>query len=516
MTLALDPIRRWRCHVLAFSLLALCGCASPPVDLAPPRPDRPWRPSTSGQGEILPQLSSPSDQEHSDHVLPVNTALAVTPAAPAIETGRPYDLAELIDLAQSASPDTRIAWNAARQAALAAGLAKSAYLPRLSASVLGGHQVSHARPSASGVRADSDSNVDGAVSALTLQWLLFDFGERKALVDSANQVTLAAGINFTAAHQTLIHRVSLAYYAYAAARTRSQNAAQSLDDARAVEKAAQARLAHGVGTIVEVAQTRQASAQAQLFKVQAEGATQDAYVTLLAAMGVPPLTKITIAAPADHQLSTHLGADVAQLISDALGRRPDVLAAHSAVLAGEARERAARAAFLPKVFVAANASYATGDLSVTGLPAITPDQPPTLNLDSSRSSGLVLGGITVPIYDGGVRRNAMAQARIRTDTARLTLEQVRNQAIQQIVVADNTLRTSLAAHDAAETLLEAAQTTFDAALTAYRNGLGSAPETLVAERQLLEARNAYADAYSGALSAAATLALATGALGESP
>lgn len=438
------------------------------------------------------------------------------PAPPAIEAGRAYGLADLIDLAQSTSPDTRIAWNAARQAALAAGLAKSAYLPRLTASVLGGHQTSRARPSALGVRPSADSTADGAVSALTLQWLLFDFGERKALVDSADQFTLAADINFTGAHQALIHRVSLAYYAYNAARTRSQNTALSLDDARAVERAAQARLAHGVGTIVEVAQARQASAQAQLSKVQVEGATQDAYVTLLAAMGVPPLTQITIAAPVDHRLSTGLGADVAQLISDALGRRPDVLAAHSAVLAGQAQERAARAAFMPKVFVSANASYATGDLSVTGLPAIAADQPPTLNLNSSRAGGLVLGGVTVPLYDGGLRRNAMAQAKIRTDTARLTLDQVRNQAIQQIVTADNTLRTSLAAHDAAKTLLEAAQTTFDAALTAYRNGLGSAPETLVAERQLLEARNACADAYSGALAAAATLALATGALGESP
>ena len=62
----------------------------------------------------------------------------------------------------------------------------------------------------------------------------------------------------------------------------------------------------------------------------------------------------------------------------------------------------------------------------------------------------------------------------------------------------------------------AAQTTFDAALAAYRSGVGSITDLTLAETQLLLAKNASADAYSTALSAAATLALATGALGQAP
>jgi len=59
----------------------------------------------------------------------------------------------------------------------------------------------------------------------------------------------------------------------------------------------------------------------------------------------------------------------------------------------------------------------------------------------------------------------------------------------------------------------AAETTFDAALAAYRNGVGSITDLTVAETQLLQANNASTDAYSTALSAAATLALSTGTLG---
>ncbi len=101
--------------------------------------------------------------------------------------------------------------------------------------------------------------------------MLFDFGQRQAIVESADQTTIAADIRFTAAHQALIHQVSLAFYAYSAAHSRAVAAAQSLADARAVQQAAEARYAHGIGTIVEVAQARQATAQAVSPKCRLQG-----------------------------------------------------------------------------------------------------------------------------------------------------------------------------------------------------------------------------------------------------
>jgi outer membrane protein len=49
-----------------------------------------------------------------------------------------------------------------------------------------------------------------------------------------------------------------------------------------------------------------------------------------------------------------------------------------------------------------------------------------------------------------------------------------------------------------------------------RNGVGSITDVTIAERHLLVAKNAATDAYSTALSSAATLALAAGILGSSP
>ncbi|WP_049623050.1 hypothetical protein [Frateuria defendens] len=58
----------------------------------------------------------------------------------ALDGAKTYALADLIDLAESCNPETRIAWNEARRAALAAGMAASAYLPQLTASALEGRQ----------------------------------------------------------------------------------------------------------------------------------------------------------------------------------------------------------------------------------------------------------------------------------------------------------------------------------------------------------------------------------------
>ena len=57
-----------------------------------------------------------------------------------IDSERVYGLPELIDIAESANPDTRIGWERARQAALAVGLAKAEYLPTISAIALAGYQ----------------------------------------------------------------------------------------------------------------------------------------------------------------------------------------------------------------------------------------------------------------------------------------------------------------------------------------------------------------------------------------
>ena len=184
-------------------------------------------------------------------------------------------------------------------------------------------------------------------------------------------------------------------------------------------------------------------------------------------------------------------------------------AAQKASLAGV---RAAEAEFLPKVFLAGTGSYNNGTLSVSGVPSIG-NLSPILNLSPKGFGGTVLGGVTVPLFDGGTRAALLEQAQNKSENAGLVLTRTRDEAVRQIVLANNALRTSLSAYNAAAAVVSAGKTTFNAALAAYRSGVGSITDATMAETQLLQAKNAATDAYSTALSAAATLALSTGSLG---
>src|SRR6267378_389796 len=76
---------------------------------APSRPDAPW--PTPDLRAFSERLRAERPQE--------------------IDTNKDYDLTELIDLAERVNPQTRFAWENARQAASAVGLAKSEYYPIL-------------------------------------------------------------------------------------------------------------------------------------------------------------------------------------------------------------------------------------------------------------------------------------------------------------------------------------------------------------------------------------------------
>ncbi|HEY0296487.1 MAG TPA: TolC family protein [Bordetella sp.] len=501
--------------VYVAALLGLGGCASASLDLAPAGPDRPWHPQTNSDGEILaapPALSG--DAAGGGYTLPANKKLAQLPPATDVDSSRDYALPELIDLAQSANPRTRIAWNAARNAALAVGIAKSAYLPYLAATAMGGYAAGHGSGSNNLLgSASDDASTHGTVSALTLQWLLFDFGGRDARVQAAQQTSIAANIALTAVHQQLIHEVSVAYYQYDAARARAANARQALANAGTLAAAARARYQHGAGTVVETAQAEQNLAQARFALTSALGVESDAYLGLISALGISPLSKPRIAPLPRRALPSDLGASVETLVADALARRPDMLGAYAAQQAEQAKVKAAETEFLPKVFLSASTSYSSGQSAITAIPAVG-QQPAAVNLDNHRAGSAVLLGVTIPIYDGGLRSAVLMQAHNDAASAQLRLARTRDEAVRQIVAGQNALRTSLASHEAAAVLIKASQTTYDAALATYRNGVGSLTEVTLAQNQMLLARNAYADSYSAALSAIASLALATGSIGS--
>jgi outer membrane protein len=451
-----------------------------------------------------------------DFVLPENAKAGALPKSHVqLTEDREYKLPELIDIAERQHPETRIAWETARNAALGAGIAESTYLPRVTANVIGGYQGSTGESSGLGYTANGSAHITGSVSALSLEWLLFDFGGRKNIVGAARDVSDASTIAFTGAHQRVIYAVSMAYYAYLAAVQRRKANESALTNAREIETAADARYKGGEGTVLETSQSHQLTAQSQLALVQAQGAEQDWYIALLTAIGLSPLNHIRIARLDPHPLSAGELTPVDQMVQSALERRPDVLAAYSTMQASETSIKAAEAQNLPKIFLAGTGAYVSGQLDLTAIPAIG-QQIPTFNISGGHWNSTILLGLTIPVFDGRQRANAIQQAKNSSDKAKATLDEVRLNAVREVASAQNSLRTSIAANQAALALMSAAQTAYDAALDSYKQGVGTVTATVTAQTQLLQAQLAADDAYMDALSAAASLAFATGTLGSAP
>lgn len=507
-------MRRHRRLLGLAPLLLLAACATRSIDLAPDRPDRPWVPATDASGEIQPGTRPVAGGDRT-YSLPANTYLSSLPPTTDIDRNHAYSLPELVDIAETANPTTRLAWDEAKVAALAVGLVRATYLPRLTASAAGIAETSHEDKALNASSANGNGDGQGAIGSVSLEWLLFDFGERRAVVKAAQELAVVSDIHFDATHQEIVHDVSVAFYAASSAHDETANAERSLADTLIVQDAVEQRRAHGQSTVVEVALARQASAQARLGAVQARGHEVDARITLLTAMGISPLSELKLTEIPYRLLSSADGRDAEAAVSRSLARRPDMLAALANERAAEEGVEAARADFRPKVFLSAGASYHTGHLDITALPG-TGSTDGTDNLTSNKRDAHAILGITIPLYDGGTRSARLEQARARADGATAQLESARDLAIHEIVVARTTVETSIAACAAADELMVAAQTSFDAALGSYRSGIGGLTDVETAEISLVNARNDRSVSFNTALTAAASLALATVALSGTP
>ena len=213
--------------------------------------------------------------------------------APVIDPDKRYELPELIGLAQRVNPETRVAWEAARGAALAVGLVESEYFPVLAMSALGGYK-SVGVPIPKNLVSDGFFRFDlaQAVPALNLRWLLLDFGRRGSARDAAKERLLAANLGFNRKHQQIAFAVQSAFYGLTSIRARIAVAQSSLDAARAVQDAAERRLQSGLGTRPELALARQQTAQAIFEVEEVVDKERDAQVTLAESIGIPPTTPI--------------------------------------------------------------------------------------------------------------------------------------------------------------------------------------------------------------------------------
>ena len=449
---------------------------------APPSAERPW---------AIPESAFARAARLADQATPVPK--------------EQYGLAELIDLAERANPETREAWETARAAAAAEGLVESQFLPQLSFEALAGYEHTPLpAPKSLIPKGFFESHTQEFIPSLTLKWLLFDFGRRNASLQAAQADSFVANVAFTGSHQSLIFSVSQAYFDLGAARGRLHAAQKALSTAQTTQAATTAKRNNGLATIVSVAQAERETAQARYNLTAAEGAATNAMANLVATLGIGAGTEIDVADSAELPLPPAPEQNVQAAIKQALAHRPDVLAALGKVDSAEASLKGAQRAYYPVVSLSAHAFQNMGAVSSDGRPYSGIDRP----------GANVLLSITVPIYDGGMRKSQISVARAKVREAEGNLEQTHDSAAQQVVRAYNSLVTSLSEYQAATALSQAAHTAYDAALRSYRQGVGTYTDLSTEENAVVQAETQLEDARASAHTAAAALAFAMGAIGS--
>jgi len=490
-----------------FRRIALAGCTllgacNDTRDLAPASPDTPWQFQPSKEAPAAP---APAAVGARRFTVPENTAVQL-PSPADIDPNHTYSLVELIDIAQRRNPATRVAWEQARQAAINVGIARAAYLPALTASAVAGweHFVLPF-PSNLVPQGFIIFNAQEAIPQLAVNYLLFDFGGRAAGVEAAGQLSIAGNVAFTAAHQQLIFNVARAYFTLDGADAAVRAARQGLADAKVVQQSAEALFGRGLNTIVDVQLARRATAQAQYDLAQADTAQYDAMYTLLAAMDLPPTTKLRVADASARPLPPRTVRTVEDVLSEALRQRPDLLADVAKLRATDAEIAAARSALAPKVALSANVQGNLGRLSVNNSPFFSVDKP----------QGAALLKFEWPLYEGGLLQNKLSLAQSKREEAAAALQERTDQALREVALAYDQVDTVLQQYDAAIALQTASEAAFHSASDSYAQGVGTFTDATSAQTGLATARAAVARAHAQSLINAAALAFATGELTSS-
>ena len=195
-----------------------------------------------------------------------------------------------------------------------------------------------------------------------------------------------------------------------------------------------------------------------------------ALIALKTTLGVDLASPITAAEPLQYSQTT---ISVEEGIRQAVESHPDVQSAGKQFEAAEAEVRAALGRYLPEV--SATWMYDWQRMRNRDEPFERPE---------GYSAGLVL---TIPLFDGFMRENAVATARARRDKARELLVQARqqvakevNQAALMLVAADKNV-------DASRKGLQQAEEQFRIAQERFGSGRGIQLEVLDAQSTLTRA-----------------------------
>ncbi|CAB3753578.1 TolC family protein [Paraburkholderia solisilvae] len=427
---------------------------------------------------------------------PFDGAVTICPAHPPAEA---LTLDDAITRVLCNAPAARNAFAMARARAAEVGIAKAAYLPTINAT--GGverTQTSTTYHYAGIPGFTSTQQGNARYGSLDLNWVLFDFGQRSAALDNADQLLNAAYATYDATLQAAFVDAAQAYYDVTTASASVIAARVSEESACKILEAAAARHAAGAGTLADELQARTACTKATLSRVTDEGKLKTVEGSLAILMGLAADTPVMLAPDVPPVEPEFLEA-VSGLIEQAKLDHPKVRAARAKLEAARAGVDSAWAQGLPTISL-------TGNLSINN-PA---DQPA---VNTSMRERVIGVQISIPLFEGFARGYRVADARAQVDAARADLAASEQDVSRDVWASYQALATATENVDESRSLVAISQESLKVSRGRYQAGAGTIIELLDAQAAAADAQQQEITSLSAWRSARLKLTASLGQLG---
>ncbi|MGN6655372.1 MAG: efflux transporter outer membrane subunit [Rhodanobacter sp.] len=394
---------------------------------------------------------------------------------PAAQWWRQYhdpQLDDLMDRATRQSPDLAMAQSRVAQAEQSARLAAA----QLGLSVNGSAQVARQRLSDHGLIPSQFLGFSWYNQADLGAQLKYDFdwwGKKRATLEAALDQAHAAEAQRSAAALALQYAVADTYYGWQADQARLQLAEQALATQRRFSRIADLRVRQGVDLPDEAQKARAQLAAVQEMRAALEGSAKIRRASLASLLGVAPEQLPDLQPRPLPRVDEGIPANAAL---DLIARRPDIAASRWQVEAALRQTDAARAEFFPDFSISAMAGLSSIDLG-------------KLFTAGSRTFSLT-PALHLPIFNGGALKANYGVSKAQLDAAIAQYDSTVLTAAREVATQALGAQQIAAQRAAQRTRVDAQRQLLAKAQARAAQGVRDARESLAAEAQWLQQRDA--------------------------
>lgn len=418
-------------------------------------------------------------------------ALPQVPAAPLSplpEGDRPLSLPELTEFALRNNPRTRQAWFAARAAAAGVGIERSDILPTIT--VDGVYQ----RSESGGQTGNQNPWLTRYGPAVTLTYLLYDFGARESQLRAAEYQALAAVLTQNRVLQEVVFQVEQAYFRFLGFEALVRSNELFLKSVSTSLDATQRRREGGLATAADVFRAETQVAQARLNLTRSRGEVEKARGALASAIGLPVDTALRVQTFEGEPRIREITESMTDILNRAKANRPDLIAAEAQARSARAQAEAAERSGLPRITIS----------GVTGRTFYGDDRPFT-------NTNSFLVNLGIPLFTGFNHTYTVRQAEARAGQAEAVRDALTRSTELEVWQSYYDVQTAADGVGTTAVQLRAAQQTAEATLARYQGGFGSLLDLITAQVDESNARVQRIQSFLDWFTALARLNLSIGA-----